>query len=552
MHKEHLRYRDYYRDFACIQRKAARRTDSFSLLRLLQICAALLLLTVAGMSQANAQGVTVTASSPNTTPGSGSVTYSASATITNPSLNSEQQITNVTYTWSSSDTCNPTTGSSTTVTAIRHNPGTSTSSVSCSVTWYIYNTSTKQTTTEGAGGSASVNFDLGVMWSPGTITGGVMTSPQNQTSSPYTPTTVGAVIGGQLTGTIGSASASDAWTFSYPSGGNTVTSSGTGSDTVSYAWSGGVGTLSSTSSASTTWTAPSTPQTATLSCTISATAPAVVAPDGGSRGPSAVTASVSIAVIGGPVSGDTSDVRWYGDGSAPAVSLSADSSEPSGVTYQWSASGPISIQGSQTSSTVSVMPTAGSTSANDATVTVTYTAGNASTQASQSFTIRTPSTTVQASTDSSEYQAFYYPGGANYSNIVGFSGYNVQWKLLDQFGAGIDVPTVAENADTVTQDPTNNSVYSGGTWNPFVGDTWSTNTAGMYDHPDPYASTGNGRSTATNDNSIPPDNMLPDWQSLTAPSSRAIGHFYHNYVAMGVNTTPFMLNTYTSTGASFY
>jgi len=242
------------------------------------------------MPQADAQSAVVTASAPNTTPGSGTVTYSASVSTTNPTLNSEQQITNVTYSWSSSDSCNPTTGSSTTVTAVRNHTGPGSSSVSCSVTWYIYNTSTKQTTTATAGGGATVNFNLGLMWTKGTITG-ILISPQNQTNSPYTPTAVVTSTGAQLTCTA-TATASDTSTFTYGS----TTNTGSGSDTVSYQWTASAGTLGNATSASTTWTAPSTPQSSavTLSCQITATAPAVVAPDGGSRGPSPTTVTVQV------------------------------------------------------------------------------------------------------------------------------------------------------------------------------------------------------------------------------------------------------------------
>jgi len=294
MLKDCLHAKDFCRDFVQVQTKTTCRPNKFSLFRLLQICAALLLCIVAGMSQADAQTAVVTASAANTSPGSGTATYSASVSTTNPALNSEQEITNVTYSWSSSDTCNPTTGSSTTVTATRTSPGSYSSSVSCNVTWYILNTHTNQTTTASAGGGATVSFKLGVLWAKGTITGGILTSPQNQTNSPYTPTVVVTSSGAQLTCTVSGASASDPSTFTYGS----TTVNGSGADTVSYQWTASAGTLGSATSASTTWTAPTTPQSSpvTLTCTISATAPAVVVPDGGQRGPSSKTATVQIYI----------------------------------------------------------------------------------------------------------------------------------------------------------------------------------------------------------------------------------------------------------------
>ena len=246
-----------------LQDDMKRRLSGHNLLRVLQLFAAVLLFASAGLTQANAQTAVVTASAPNTSPGSGTVTYSASVSVTGPTLTSEQQISSIVYAWGSSDTCNPTNTASTSVTAQRSSPGASSSSVSCTVTWYIYNTYTKQTTTASASGGATVNFKLGVIWSPGKITGGIMTSPQNQTNSPYVPTVVVTSSGAQLTCTVSNATATDTSTFNG-------SPSTTGTDTVTYAWTASAGTLGNAASPSTSWTAPTTPQSSavTLTCTI--------------------------------------------------------------------------------------------------------------------------------------------------------------------------------------------------------------------------------------------------------------------------------------------
>jgi len=203
--------------------------------------------------------------------------------------------------------------------------------VSCNVTWYILNTHTNQTTTASAEGSATVNFKLGVLWAKGTITGDIVTSPQNQTSSPYTPVTVLTSPGGGLTCTISSATATDTSTFTYGS----TTVNGSGTDTVSYDWTASAGTFANPNSASTTWTAPSVADIGsnpiTLTCTISATAPAVTSPDGGNRGPSTTSATVQVYIPEVQITLDKSQVM-NGKSITGTLSLEEPSSLPSGVS----------------------------------------------------------------------------------------------------------------------------------------------------------------------------------------------------------------------------
>jgi len=380
MLKDYLRPKDFCRDFVHVQTRTPSCPNKFSLLWLLKICAAMLFFTIAGISQADAQTAVVTASTPTPSPGSGTVTYSASVSTTNPTLTSEQQITNVTYAWGSSDSCNPTTSSSTTVTATRTSPGSYSSSVSCTVTWYIYNTVTKNTTTVSASGSASVSYKLGVLWAKGTITGGIMTSPQNQTSSPYTPATVTAAPGGGLTCTVNSASATDTDTFTYPGGSD----NGSGTDTVTYAWTATSGTFSNPSSASTTWTGPSVADIGsnpiTITCKISATAPAVVSPDGGTRGPSSISATVQVYIPEVSLTLSKQQVE-NGKSITGQLSLAEPSSLPGGVSVTLTSSttggevsfspASVTVPGDGSSIPVTITGTTTSTALNDVTITAT-------------------------------------------------------------------------------------------------------------------------------------------------------------------------------------
>ena len=128
---------------------------------------AILLLTLSVLTTptvVRAQSVTVTApGSVNNSPPSDTLTYSASVASTGPSVNSEQKIDSVSYSWSNGGS-----GSSTVVSYTASDPGTYSSSVSCTVTWDVEDDSTDPATHSypSASGSVSTTLNFGVSWTP--------------------------------------------------------------------------------------------------------------------------------------------------------------------------------------------------------------------------------------------------------------------------------------------------------------------------------------------------------------------------------------------------
>lgn len=308
-------------------------SKNFSALRL---CIGLVVAAAIGLPTA-AYSQTAVVSAPASivaTPGAGTASYSASVSTTNPSLNSEQKADSVTYSWSTGGT-----GSSTTVTLTKSSPGDYNSSVSCSVTWHCEDDSTNPPTyfTATAGGSASTPVHMGVMWTPGGITGGVLGQPQNQGSTPYSPPYVFAAAGGTLSCSVSGARAYDLWTFGSNSGKDY-------GDSVNYAWScsgGGFSGANPATGQSATWNSPSRPSKSSVSCKISATAGALGPYDGGKRGPRPISAVCEIymptlTVTGGSWSPNPAYVGEAVTGTATA-SLSG---APSGLSasYSWATS----------------------------------------------------------------------------------------------------------------------------------------------------------------------------------------------------------------------
>jgi hypothetical protein len=116
------------------------------------ICLVLSSICVLSGTQAHAQSVTVSApATVNIPPEDSTSTYSASVSVTGPQLNSEQEIlSGPTYLWSTGAT-----GASTTVT-VSSSSSDYTSTVSCTVSWTIQDSSTNPATisTVSASGSA--------------------------------------------------------------------------------------------------------------------------------------------------------------------------------------------------------------------------------------------------------------------------------------------------------------------------------------------------------------------------------------------------------------
>ena len=248
---------------------------------------------------ASAQTVTIAVGSINTSPGSGSASFTASASVDgSPKLQSEQQLNgDPTYQWSAKsgtivDACNPATGQpSTIVDATRSTAGNYSSTVTCLVTWSVIDTTTKKTTTISQPGSTTVNFSLGNNWTPDNVTA-KMTKPQDQTQTPPTPQYVVVQAGGS-TACAAACTAIDDWNFNTSQGSATNTN-------CSYSWTASAGTFNSPTSATPNWTAPATSQSSpvTITCTVTAIPPAVVAPDGGTRESGSATCSVQVYVPG--------------------------------------------------------------------------------------------------------------------------------------------------------------------------------------------------------------------------------------------------------------
>jgi hypothetical protein len=186
------------------------------------------------------------------------------------------------------------------VTYTSNNPGSFPVIVGCTVTWTITNTTDNTTSTVSASGSAKTTVNIGVLWSPNSITGGVLVQPQNQTMNPPTPQVVILNDGtGGVQCSVTDAAATDTWTL----GSNTSTAS----DSVSYSWTCDQGSFDNPSSQSAHWTPPAAsgnggqPQsgyTANITCTISAI-PGPIGPyDGGKRGPQSISSSVTLYLMG--------------------------------------------------------------------------------------------------------------------------------------------------------------------------------------------------------------------------------------------------------------
>lgn len=98
-----------------------------------------------------------------------------------------ESVSNVTYSWTSSDKAAPTDTSTVSVSGTRADPGDSASTATCKITFSMVNAATGHPEPSIiASGSATVSIHMGVQWRPGAITGGVMTSPQNQAQRPAT------------------------------------------------------------------------------------------------------------------------------------------------------------------------------------------------------------------------------------------------------------------------------------------------------------------------------------------------------------------------------
>jgi hypothetical protein len=235
--------------------------------------------------------------------------------VTDPKVNSEEEITDVVYNWSSADPCDPagnSHSSSATVTVTKTSPGDYSSSVSCTVTWTVHDKSANTDRSVSAGGSASCTIHMGVKWAKGGWDGGVMTAPQDKTGSSPKPKHVYALASGAAACSVSDPKPYDTWSFAGKSGNDQ-------SGTVTYEWSCGGGWFSSTTNpdgsvvAVTTSTAASPSFTAqpnagggSVSCKIHDTPPVMGPYDGGSRGPTDLTAGADIAIIKPVVTVDAS------------------------------------------------------------------------------------------------------------------------------------------------------------------------------------------------------------------------------------------------------
>ena len=154
---------------------------------------------------------------------------------------------------------------------------------------------------------------------------------------------------------------------------------------------------------------------------------------------------VETTPFGGPIigSGATADVNYYVTGPEPSVTLSATSGQPSGVTYQWSVSGPLVINGSSTGSTVSVSGTAPG-SAGSGTVNLTY-ALVTNTASAPAYTVNVHEPSKVASVPGQGNPANQVYGDTLLGEGYGFQGEAVQWQLLDQVGRPMVGETVTEN-----------------------------------------------------------------------------------------------------------
>ncbi len=215
------------------------------------------------------------------------------------------------------------------------------------VTFYVQQTSWQPTANNGGGGS---------------LQGGQIISPQDQTQSPAYPVLVTVVPGGSLNCAVSSGQDTDFWKLTPDiEGVQNLLSPVDDSGDLSYSWSG-PGTFSSPTSDSTNWTAPSGAtlgQTATLTCTITDNGDPIGPFDIGTKtDPGTLTSSVTVKYV---ASGGSSSINptltvqncnqwnpnpaYVGDAIHGTVTstltpdnLDSDGSGATFVTYSWGTS----------------------------------------------------------------------------------------------------------------------------------------------------------------------------------------------------------------------
>jgi len=259
--------------------------------------------------------------------------------------------------------------------------------------------------------------------------------------------------------------------------------------------------------------------------------------------------------IGGPITGDVSDVRYYADGSAPTKSLNAAPSQPSGTAYSWTTtsnapgSGKVAFQGSTTSSTATIKGTAPSGLSNDVTVTLNYSLNGVSVPASQQLTVRTPTFVVENKTTPATEFHFGdinnpFDKAYGYSFGGGFNpGHDQQtlWALQDQFSLGMDGCTVGETWNFAQQSADNHSVYPtpDGKWTVKQASTWGTLAGGVFNDTDHFAVFQNGRDSADPNNF----HFLADFNKTHDIGSAT--HEFHAYTPDQAG--PILIPTYLTT-----
>jgi hypothetical protein len=165
------------------------------------------------------------------------------------------------------------------------------------------------------------------------------------------------------------------------------------------------------------------------------------------------TATVSVPVIGGPISKDDASAFWFcSSGDRPsAPNLRAATDQPANTTYFWAVtagSDKLNLL-STTGTPVACQGLAASVASNDVTVTLLYQLQGKQCPATIQLTVATPKTMSLVAQVPPSFIAYPQNVGPNTINFYGFYGQVRQYLVKDQFGKAMPNVNVNEKWDNL-------------------------------------------------------------------------------------------------------